>query len=152
MTSFAADCSLRGFLRSTSSFHVVDVVSIGFSAFIQYAQRFFRPIQDFSEKYNILQSAMAASERVFKLLDTPAEITSPAVTKNRRGPGGLSSTMFGLRIGLFPPRAGDSAKTAGNGHLGRVPTRPSDELGVSYRPSPTGFFAMCLSPSNRARR
>ena len=57
------------------------------AAFIQYAQRFFRPIQDFSEKYNILQSAMAASERVFKLLDTPAEITSPAVTKTPDGPG-----------------------------------------------------------------
>jgi ATP-binding cassette subfamily B protein len=47
-------------------------------AFIQYAQRFFRPIQDLSDKYNILQSAMAAAERVFKLLDTPAEIVSPA--------------------------------------------------------------------------
>ncbi|MBI1955577.1 MAG: ABC transporter ATP-binding protein, partial [Acidobacteria bacterium] len=41
-------------------------------AFIQYAQRFFRPIQDLSDKYNILQSAMAGSERIFKLLDTPA--------------------------------------------------------------------------------
>jgi ATP-binding cassette, subfamily B, multidrug efflux pump len=71
------------------SFHLVrTVVSIGIlTAFIQYAQRFFRPIQDFSEKYNILQSAMAASERVFKLLDTPAEITSPAVTKTPTGPG-----------------------------------------------------------------
>src|SRR5213593_1200159 len=57
------------------------------AAFIQYAQRFFRPIQDFSEKYNILQSAMASSERIFKLLDTPVEITSPAVTKNAEGPG-----------------------------------------------------------------
>jgi ATP-binding cassette subfamily B protein len=47
-------------------------------AFIQYAQRFFRPIQDLSDKYNILQAAMAASERIFKLLDTPAEIVSPA--------------------------------------------------------------------------
>src|SRR6202040_4258876 len=56
-------------------------------AFMQYAQRFFRPIQDFSEKYNILQSAMAASERVFKLLDTPAEITEAAVTKVPQGPG-----------------------------------------------------------------
>ena len=56
-------------------------------AFIQYAQRFFRPIQDLSEKYNILQSAMAASERVFKLVDTPVEITSPAVTKKPQGPG-----------------------------------------------------------------
>jgi ATP-binding cassette subfamily B protein len=56
-------------------------------AFIQYAQRFFRPIQDLSEKYNILQSAMASSERIFKLLDTPTEITSPAVTKTPDGPG-----------------------------------------------------------------
>ncbi|ADV83007.1 ABC transporter ATP-binding protein [Terriglobus saanensis] len=48
-------------------------------AFMQYAQRFFRPIQDLSEKYNILQAAMAASERVFKLIDTPAQITSPAL-------------------------------------------------------------------------
>ncbi len=47
-------------------------------AFIQYAQRFFRPIQDLSEKYNILQAAMAASERVFKLLDTEPEIVSPS--------------------------------------------------------------------------
>jgi ATP-binding cassette, subfamily B, multidrug efflux pump len=56
-------------------------------AFIQYAQRFFRPIQDLSEKYNILQSAMASSERIFKLLDTSVEITSPAVTKAPEGPG-----------------------------------------------------------------
>ena len=46
-------------------------------AFIQYAQRFFRPIQDLSEKYNILQGAMASSERIFKLLDTPVTIESP---------------------------------------------------------------------------
>jgi ATP-binding cassette subfamily B protein len=46
-------------------------------AFIQYAQRFFRPIQDLSDKYNILQAAMAASERVFKLIDTEPEIVSP---------------------------------------------------------------------------
>jgi ATP-binding cassette, subfamily B, multidrug efflux pump len=56
-------------------------------AFIQYAQRFFRPIQDLSEKYNILQSAMASSERIFKLLDTPPDIISPAVTKTPDGPG-----------------------------------------------------------------
>ena len=47
-------------------------------AFFQYGLRFFRPIQDLSEKYNILQSAMAASERVFKLIDTPVRIQSPA--------------------------------------------------------------------------
>src|SRR5215472_5411831 len=56
-------------------------------AFTQYAQRFFRPIQDLSDKYNILQSAMASAERVFKLLDTPVDIESPAVTKRPEGPG-----------------------------------------------------------------
>jgi ATP-binding cassette subfamily B protein len=43
-------------------------------AFLQYGLRFFRPIQDLSEKYNILQSAMAAGERVFELMDTPINI------------------------------------------------------------------------------
>ncbi|MGB8524481.1 MAG: ABC transporter ATP-binding protein [Candidatus Acidiferrales bacterium] len=47
-------------------------------AFMLYAQRFFRPIQDLSEKFNILQTAMAASERIFRLLDEPFTITSPA--------------------------------------------------------------------------
>ncbi len=46
-------------------------------AFIQYSQRFFRPIQDLSDKYNILQAAMASSERIFKLLDTPVTIQEP---------------------------------------------------------------------------
>jgi ATP-binding cassette subfamily B multidrug efflux pump len=46
-------------------------------AFIQYAQRFYRPIQDLSDKYNTLQSAMASSERIFKLLDTPVTLVSP---------------------------------------------------------------------------
>jgi len=48
------------------------------TAFTMYAQRFFRPIQDLSEKFNILQSAMAASERIFKLLDEPVTIESDA--------------------------------------------------------------------------
>jgi ATP-binding cassette subfamily B protein len=46
-------------------------------AFIQYAQRFYRPISDLSEKYNILQSAMASSERIFELLDTEPMIKDP---------------------------------------------------------------------------
>src|SRR5438309_987306 len=67
---------------------VREVASLGvLTAFIQYAQRFFRPIQDMSEKYNILQSAMASSERIFKLVDTPAQITSPAVARTPAGPG-----------------------------------------------------------------
>jgi ATP-binding cassette subfamily B protein len=69
--------------------HLMEIpMSLGvLVAFMQYAQRFFRPIQDLSEKYNILQSAMAAGERVFKLLDTKIEVTSAAVTKEPQGPG-----------------------------------------------------------------
>ena len=53
-------------------------VSVGTAiAFIQYSQRFFRPIQDLSDKYNLLQAAMASSERIFKLLDTPVTILDP---------------------------------------------------------------------------
>jgi ATP-binding cassette subfamily B multidrug efflux pump len=50
-------------------------------AFIQYSDRFFRPISDLSEKYTILQSAMASSERIFKLLDMKPSIVSPVHPK-----------------------------------------------------------------------
>src|SRR5438445_10324775 len=75
--------------KTLISFHLVrNVTTLGvLVAFMQYAHRFFRPIQDLSEKYNILQSAMAASERVFKLLDSPREITEAAVTNVPGGPG-----------------------------------------------------------------
>ncbi len=54
-------------------------VSVGVvAAFLQYTRRFFRPIQDLSEKYNLLQGAMAASERIFELLDTAPEVAEPA--------------------------------------------------------------------------
>ena len=85
----ASSLSISVFRNSLPAVHVVrNVMTLGILvAFMQYAQRFFRPIQDLSEKYNILQSAMAAGERVFKLLDTKVEITSPAVTKTPQGPG-----------------------------------------------------------------
>ncbi len=57
-------------------------------AFIQYSDRFFRPISDLSEKYTILQAAMASSERIFKLLDTGASVSAAPgskATRIRRG-------------------------------------------------------------------
>jgi ATP-binding cassette, subfamily B, multidrug efflux pump len=67
---------------------LVDATLLGtLVAFIQYAQRFFRPIQDLSEKYNILQSAMASSERIFKLLDTPVEVANPEAPRRVEGQG-----------------------------------------------------------------
>jgi ATP-binding cassette subfamily B protein len=69
-------------------------------AFMQYAQRFFRPIQDLSDKYNILQSAMASSERIFKLLDTPVDIESPAITKKPEGPGRIEFDRVWFSYGV----------------------------------------------------
>jgi ATP-binding cassette subfamily B protein len=60
-------------------------------AFFQYALRFFRPIADLSEKYNILQSAMASSERIFSLLDTKPEVTSPEVPAP--APAGITAAV-----------------------------------------------------------
>ncbi|MBZ5559376.1 MAG: ABC transporter ATP-binding protein/permease [Acidobacteriia bacterium] len=55
-------------------------------AFLQYSQRFFRPISDMSEKFNVLQSAMASSERIFKLLDEPVAVDSPSRPRTRPAP------------------------------------------------------------------
>src|SRR5271167_2666775 len=103
------------------------VTSIGvLVAFMQYAQRFFRPIQDLSEKYNILQSAMAAGERVFKLLDTKIEVTSPAIAKQPQGPGRIEFDHV-----WFAYNAGSSDGATG------VPARPpalTDPLGRAGTP------------------
>ena len=67
-----------------------DMLTLGsLVAFLQYSQRFFRPISDLSEKFNILQGAMASSERIFGLLDTPLEIASKSPEKRTtwNGPG-----------------------------------------------------------------
>src|SRR5207244_12306840 len=50
-------------------------------AFIQYSERFWRPISDLSEKFNIMQAAMASSERIFLLLDTQPEIAAPVAAR-----------------------------------------------------------------------
>jgi ATP-binding cassette, subfamily B, multidrug efflux pump len=86
-------------------------------AFMQYAQRFFRPIQDLSEKYNILQSAMAAGERVFKLLDTKIEVTSPAVTRRPEGPGRIEfeHVWFAYNAAVETDRVVAGRRPAGTG-------------------------------------
>jgi ATP-binding cassette, subfamily B, multidrug efflux pump len=102
-------------------------------AFIQYAQRFFRPIQDFSEKYNILQSAMASSERIFKLLDTPAEITSPTLTKAPDGPGRIEFDHVWFRYRTVE---------AGDGHGGQDGLK----RGPAFHVLPTTAAALASSP------
>jgi ATP-binding cassette subfamily B multidrug efflux pump len=74
-------------------------------AFMQYAQRFFRPIQDLSEKFNILQSAMAASERIFRLLDEPVTIASDPNAiplRNPRGEIEFRNVWFSYRHAAEP--------------------------------------------------
>jgi len=99
------------------SWHVVPVVtSLGvLIAFTQYATRFFRPIMDFSEKYNILQSAMAASERIFKLLDTQVEVTTPAITKMPEGPGRIQFDHVWFAYRQIESSEADAAAESGNG-------------------------------------
>jgi ATP-binding cassette, subfamily B, multidrug efflux pump len=82
-------------------------------AFIQYAQRFFRPIQDLSDKYNILQSAMASSERIFKLVDTPVEIVSPAHIQSPAGPGRIEFDHVWFAYRNLPASEEQESKAAG---------------------------------------
>jgi ATP-binding cassette subfamily B multidrug efflux pump len=113
--------------KTLLGFHFVrNVTTLGvLVAFMQYAQRFFRPIQDLSEKYNILQSAMAAAERVFKLLDAPVEIQEAAVPKKPDGPGRIEfdRVWFAYRtISKDDSRHGKD----GHGSAG-VPARASEQ-------------------------
>ncbi|MBI3050419.1 MAG: ABC transporter ATP-binding protein [Acidobacteria bacterium] len=70
---------------------IQDTLTLGsLVAFLLYAQRFFRPISDMSEKFNVLQAAMASSERIFTLLDTPVQIASPPRPVRHTGPGAIA--------------------------------------------------------------
>ena len=131
--------------RTLISFHLVrNVTTLGvLVAFMQYAQRFFRPIQDLSEKYNILQSAMAASERVFKLLDTPAEITEAAVTKLPEGPGRIEFDRVWFAYRSVPVESDGQGRAQQAAHTLLSETR----LDGRGRPSPRGQIS---SPHNDA--
>ena len=88
-----------------------NAVSLGvLVAFMQYAQRFFRPIQDLSEKYNILQSAMASSERIFKLLDTKPEIVSPPTPQVPGGSGRIEFNHVWFAYRTMAQAAADAAR------------------------------------------
>jgi ATP-binding cassette subfamily B protein len=73
-------------------------------AFIEYAQRFFRPLQELSQRYTVMQAAMTSSERIFELLDTEVSITSPAnpyrPEGRSRGEIVFEHVTFGYRPGL----------------------------------------------------
>jgi ATP-binding cassette, subfamily B, multidrug efflux pump len=113
---------------------IQDTLKIGtLVAFIQYANRFFQPIADMSEKYNILQSAMASSERLFKLIDTPAAIVNaPEATVPRapaRGEIEFRNVWFAyndedwvLRDVSFRVNPGESVAIVGHTGAGKTTT------------------------------
>src|SRR6266550_3535307 len=113
-------------------------------AFMQYAQRFFRPIQDLSDKYNILQGAMASSERIFKLLDTPVDIESPTITKKPEGPGRIefdhvwfSYGVRGTAADTLKGGATDAASTAAASTSAEEPDWVLRDVSFSIDPGET---------------
>ncbi len=111
-------------------------ITIGvIAAFLQYVRRFFRPIQDLSEKYNILQSAMASSERVFRLLDREPEIRDPEhPVRPARVEGRIEFENVWFH---YPPPAEGRPEKAGLEAAARTSTGPEWVLkDVSFRVEP----------------
>ena len=108
------------------------VVTIGvLTAFLQYTQMFFRPLQDLSDKYNIMQAAMASSERIFGLLDTPEKIVNRrdalTFTEPFRGEVEFDNVWFAydhedwvLRDLSFKINAGESVAFVGHTGAGKT--------------------------------
>lgn len=124
----------RGVLRGAVTIGVL-------VAFIQYSQRFFRPIQDLSDKYNILQAAMAASERVFKLLDTQAEITSPAHPLPTRSTGRIEFRDVWFTYERLTPEQTAAIESATPAELDAMPIEWVLR-GVSFRIEPNETAAI----------
>ncbi len=108
-------------------------VSVGvLVGFVQYAQRFFRPIQDLSEKYNILQAAMAAAERVFRLLDTAPEIVSPSHPRSGDGSGRIEFRNVWFTYQHLDPETAAEVAQAGPEDLARMTSIEWIMRGVSF--------------------
>ena len=111
-------------------------------ACLQYSQRFFKPISDLSEKFNVLQSAMASSERIFGLLDTPVEITSPPAAAPA-GSGAIGPSVRGS-VEITPPAAAPAGST------GSPRTRPH-VVEVTPPPAAASSPPPAAGPARRPR-
>ncbi len=86
VVEFTSALALALILWYTSSHIFEGTMSLGMLiAFTQYAEMFFRPIRDLTEKYNTLQSAVAAAERIYDILDTPIPMQDDSDAKELRG-------------------------------------------------------------------
>src|SRR5262249_38093603 len=99
-------------------------------AFLQYSQRFFRPISDMSEKFNILQAAMASSERIFKLLDEPVAIASAAVPAVRPAPAPRHIAFDHLWFTYQPPSPQVEAEVAWVLRDVSFDVKPGERVGI----------------------
>ena len=99
-------------------------------AFIQYGERFFRPIRDLSDRYNILQGAMASSERIFELLDTrPGSLNPP-----RRPAVARRARDRAERLRSSSATSTSATSPAGRGAEGASPSRAPRGIGRAGRP------------------
>ena len=103
------------------------------AAFIQYTRRFFQPLQDLSEKFNLLQSAMASSERIFALLDEPVTVREPEHAGGAAAAGAGRGAVRGRLVPLQPrPARGCCATSRSAPRRGR----PSRWWGTPARGRP----------------
>jgi ATP-binding cassette, subfamily B, multidrug efflux pump len=93
-------------------------------AFLLYSSRFFRPISDMSEKFNVLQAAMASSERIFKLLDTPVHIVSGSAPGGWRLAAGEDSKARHSEPNSQKPEAGSQKPVANSQKPGASSQQP----------------------------
>ena len=119
------------------------------AAFIQLTRRFFQPLQDLSEKYNLLQSAMASSERIFRLLDTEPTVKPPAypvaLPTPVRGEVVFEDVWFRYSVPSSESRAPTSSDPARNPERGTGTDRRDEGWvlrGVSFRASPGQTIAL----------
>ena len=119
-------------------------VTVGvLAAFIQYARRFFRPIQDLSEKYNLLQSAMASSERIFELIDREIEIADQADPVSLEQPVRGEIEFQGVWFAYGKRAEGDATAHDGEDEIGTGDVGRGDDenwdwvlRAVSFRAAP----------------
>jgi ATP-binding cassette, subfamily B, multidrug efflux pump len=132
---------------------LADTMTIGvMAAFFQYARRFFRPIQDLAEKYNLLQGASASSERIFRLLDTRPEIADPESPLELPVPGSGEIEFRNVWFRYDPPDADVDARRPADAHPEAGPHAEAGSFATSasaFPPVNAGPWSARPAPESR---